>query len=95
MSDAFYSIPAAKNTPLFVFGDHASRHIPDAYDNLGLKGDDLTRHIAWDIGTETSLRRATARLYPAIRVSQMLIAKTVLSAFTRLIMMRWGQSLIS
>ena len=56
MSDAFYSIPAAKNTPLFVFGDHASRHIPDAYDNLGLKGDDLTRHIAWDIGTETVVR---------------------------------------
>ena len=56
MSDAFHSISATKNTPLFVFGDHASKHIPAEYDNLGLSGDDLTRHIAWDIGTETIVR---------------------------------------
>jgi len=53
MSEAFHSIAAAKNVPLFIFGDHASKHIPDEYDNLGLSGDDLTRHIAWDLGTET------------------------------------------
>jgi len=56
MLETFYTIPAVKNTPLFVFGDHASRYIPDEYDNLGLHGDDLTRHIAWDIGTETIVR---------------------------------------
>lgn len=42
--------------PVFVFGDHASRHIPAEYNNLGLTGDDLIRHIAWDIGTETVVR---------------------------------------
>lgn len=56
MSEAFHFIDAVRDTPLFIFGDHASRHIPDEYDNLGLSGTDLTRHIAWDIGTETVLR---------------------------------------
>jgi len=56
MSEAFHTIPRVKDTPLFIFGDHASKHIPDEYDNLGLSGDDLTRHIAWDIGTETIVR---------------------------------------
>ena len=41
---------------LLFFGDHASRYIPKAYDNLGLSGDDLTRHIAWDIGTDELIR---------------------------------------
>ena len=56
MSKPYEFIPAARDVPLFVFGDHASRHIPSEYDNLGLSGDDLTRHIAWDIGTETVVR---------------------------------------
>ncbi len=56
MSNPFHIILAASETPLFIFGDHASRHIPDRYDNLGLTGDDLTRHIAWDIGTEAVIR---------------------------------------
>lgn len=56
MSSSFHIIPASSDTPLFLFGDHASRHIPDRYDNLGLSGDDLTRHIAWDIGTEAVIR---------------------------------------
>ncbi len=56
MSDPFHIIPAASETPLFIFGDHASRHFPDRYNNLGLTGDDLTRHIAWDIGSEAVIR---------------------------------------
>ncbi len=56
MSKAYYTIPARQRLPLFIFGDHASRHIPAEYDNLGLSGADLTRHIAWDIGTETVVR---------------------------------------
>lgn len=56
MSEPFHIIPAASETPLFLFGDHASHHIPDRYDNLGLSGADLTRHIAWDIGTEDLIR---------------------------------------
>ena len=56
MSDAFENICANGNHRLFIFGDHASRFIPEEYDNLGLSGDDLTRHIAWDIGTEAIIR---------------------------------------
>lgn len=61
MSDPFDIIPAKSETQLFLFGDHASRHIPDRYSNLGLSGDDLTRHIAWDIGTEAVIRGLCAR----------------------------------
>jgi len=56
MSDPFHIIDGDPSVPLFLFGDHASKHIPDRYDNLGLKGDDLMRHIAWDIGTEALIR---------------------------------------
>ena len=56
MHEAYESLPASRDIPLFVFGDHASRRIPDEYDNLGLSGDDLTRHIAWDIGTDVIVR---------------------------------------
>lgn len=56
MSEPFHIIPATTETPLFLFGDHASRHIPDRYENLGLSGDALTRHIAWDIGSEDVIR---------------------------------------
>jgi len=56
MINAFETIPSKRDIPLFVFGDHASRHIPAGYDNLGLEGDDLTRHIAWDPGTEQIVR---------------------------------------
>jgi predicted N-formylglutamate amidohydrolase len=52
----FETIPATQDVPLFIFGDHASRTIPPKLDNLGLRGKDLTRHIAWDIGTETLIR---------------------------------------
>jgi predicted N-formylglutamate amidohydrolase len=61
MSDPFHIIPAASDAPFFFFGDHASRHIPDRYANLGLFGDDLTRHIAWDIGTEAVIRELCSR----------------------------------
>lgn len=61
MSDPFHLISATSKKPLFFFGDHASKHIPDRYDNLGLSGDDLTRHIAWDIGTEALIRTLCKR----------------------------------
>ena len=56
MTEAFHIIKAITDRPVFIFGDHASRHIPDEFENLGLNGDDLTRHIAWDIGSETVIR---------------------------------------
>lgn len=60
MSHAFSLISATTNAPLYLFGDHSSRHIPERFDNLGLSGDDLTRHIAWDIGTEAVIRALAA-----------------------------------
>lgn len=72
---AFYSIPekrsARKRMPLFIFGDHASNYIPPELDNLGLSGDDLTRHIAWDIGTDRLVRGLCARLKCAGQVAGM------------------------
>ena len=56
MKQKFQVIKALQNTPLFIFGDHASRYIPEKYGNLGLKDEDLCRHIAWDIGTEVIVR---------------------------------------
>lgn len=55
--EAFEAIPKTGNEHVFVFGDHASKHIPKDLNNLGLTGDDLTRHIAWDIGTDVIARR--------------------------------------
>jgi len=57
MTDAFEHIPSQGRDDIFIFGDHASNHIPTEYNNLGLSGDDLTRHIAWDIGTAQVVRR--------------------------------------
>lgn len=61
MSEPFHIIPSTSDVPLFLFGDHASRHIPERYGDLGLTGEDLTRHIAWDIGTEGLIRGLCAR----------------------------------
>ena len=60
---AFKSIdPKSGNEcPLFIFGDHTSNFIPSELNNLGLSGDDLTRHIAHDIGTEGLVRGLCAR----------------------------------
>jgi len=62
MPIAYEHISATKDVPLFVFGDHASNHIPSAYENLGLTGADLTRHIAWDIGTAVVVRTLCSEL---------------------------------
>lgn len=60
MTSAYHLIAATSDTPLFIFGDHASKFIPPEWGDLGLFGSDLTRHIAWDIGTETMIRRFCA-----------------------------------
>ncbi|WP_373085411.1 N-formylglutamate amidohydrolase [Sneathiella sp.] len=54
-----------ENSPsrLLFTVDHASRYIPDAYDNLGLEDQAvLYRHIAWDIGIEDVTRRLADKL---------------------------------
>jgi len=43
--------------------DHASQHIPESYNNLGLADPSvLHRHIAWDIGIEDVTRRLAEKL---------------------------------
>ncbi len=56
----YLSVAATHRNNLLFFGDHASKHIPAEYKNLGLENEDLTRHIAWDIGTETVIRELCA-----------------------------------
>lgn len=54
--------------------EHAGRVVPRALGNLGLGEDDLSRHIAWDIGAEAVSRA----------LSQKLDATLILQRYTRL-----------
>lgn len=36
--------------PILLICEHASSRVPPAWDKLGLRDDDLVRHIGWDIG---------------------------------------------
>ncbi|MGJ8560203.1 MAG: N-formylglutamate amidohydrolase [Litorimonas sp.] len=58
---AFNTISGPKSNA-FIFADHASNHIPDWVGDFGLSDDDLSRHIAWDIGTEWVARDLCERL---------------------------------
>jgi len=54
------------SSDMVLLCEHASRHIPEAFDGLGLEAADLLRHIAWDIGAGQLARRlATALDAPA------------------------------
>lgn len=55
--------------------DHASRYIPRSLTQLGLQGEDLIRHIAWDIGAADMTRH----------MSRALDAPAVLCNYSRLI----------
>ncbi len=48
---SYHNLARKSDAPLFIFGDHAYKFIPPELNKLGLSGDDLTRHIAWDIGS--------------------------------------------
>ena len=61
--------------PILFVCDHASRHIPAEYGNLGLTEADLCRHIAIDIGA----RALTEKLSAALD------APAVLAEFSRLL----------
>ena len=60
---------------LLILCDHAQNRIPEDYRNLGLKHDDLHRHIAFDLGAEGV----------AAMLAKMLGAPAVLSRFSRLL----------
>ncbi len=40
----------ALNGPALILCEHASAHIPERYDNLGLRPQDRQSHVAWDPG---------------------------------------------
>jgi len=42
---------------IILLCDHASNHVPEGFFNLGLTDDDLTDHIAWDIGMADITRK--------------------------------------
>ncbi|WP_298913121.1 N-formylglutamate amidohydrolase [uncultured Algimonas sp.] len=58
---AFITI-SGRDDAAFVFADHASNHVPDWVGDLGVPEADMTRHIAWDIGTEAVTRALCDRL---------------------------------
>lgn len=54
---------ADSSSALILICDHASRYIPDEYDNLGIEDSSLLyRHVAWDIGIRDVTSRLTDRL---------------------------------
>ncbi len=60
--EAVIEYRAAGASPFLLVCDHAGRHIPRRLDDLGLKGADLVRHIAWDIGIAGLARHLADRL---------------------------------
>lgn len=63
------------SSPLLLLGDHAGRAIPQRLGRLGLSDDDLSRHIAWDIGVEGL----------GVRLAQRLDATFVRQTYSRLV----------
>lgn len=49
-------------SPLVLICEHASNRLPKSLGSLGLNPEDLTRHIAWDIGAEAVARLISGRL---------------------------------
>ncbi|CAN5379229.1 N-formylglutamate amidohydrolase [soil metagenome] len=57
----FQIINPAGASSFLIICDHAGNLIPEKLGNLGLGGDELTRHIAWDLGaSQLSERLANA-----------------------------------
>lgn len=60
---------------IILISEHASNHIPDEYNNLGLSVEQLELHIAWDIGIGEVTRN----------LAEMLDAPAILARFSRLL----------
>ena len=72
----FELIEADGQKPLVLACDHASNRVPRSLGCLGLNGDQLEGHIAWDIGAGAVTRLLSKRLQ----------ASAVLGAYSRLVM---------
>ena len=68
-------INEAGTSPYVLLCEHASRFIPASYGGLGLGEEDLSRHIAWDIGA--------AKV--AFSLAALLDAPLVLAGYSRLL----------
>jgi len=62
-------------SPVVLICEHAGKTMPKSLGSLGLSPEDLTRHIAWDIGAEAVARG----------LSQALDAPLVLQRYSRLV----------
>jgi len=62
-------------SPFLLICDHAGNRVPRSLNGLGLHPDELTRHIAWDIGAATV----------ALRLAELLDATVILQRYSRLV----------
>lgn len=62
-------------SPYLLVCDHASNHVPEEMQGLGLCRSELERHIAWDIGAEPVTRK----------LADLLCAPAVLGGVSRLV----------
>ena len=75
-ADSYRILPGRADGGLIILCDHADNAFPDGYGTLGLPADQLSRHIAFDIGARAITERLSARLgVPAVltRYSRLLI----------------------
>jgi predicted N-formylglutamate amidohydrolase len=71
----YRSIEGDLRTGILILCDHAENTIPEPYANLGLRSEDLNRHIAYDLGAAPV----------AERLAELLSAPALLSRFSRLL----------
>lgn len=60
--DPVISVNENGRSPVVLVCEHAGKVIPQALGDMGLSPDDLTRHIAWDIGAEAVARKLAETL---------------------------------
>ena len=71
----YRSIEGDLRTGILILCDHAENTIPEPYANLGLRSEDLNRHITYDLGAAPV----------AERLAELLGAPALLSRFSRLL----------
>ena len=58
----FEVVAGTAEADILIICDHASNRIPRHLDSLGLTGDILTQHVAWDVGAAALTRALAQRL---------------------------------
>jgi len=71
----YRSIEGDLSTRILILCDHAENTIPEPFANLGLRSEDLNRHIAYDLGAAPV----------AERLAKLLSAPALISCFSRLL----------